>query len=84
MPLRIKVRDEVEGKSKKLSGKKEIVTKITKESHARKFTIEWDTRGTSIESARGIGKAGGASVKPPCKKQKLTPVVVESDAETWQ
>ena len=51
MPLTIEVGDKVEEKSKKLSGKKGIVTKITKESHTRKFTIEWDTRGTSIESA---------------------------------
>ena len=55
----------------------------TKESHARKFTIDWDTGGTSIESARGISKAG--DITPPCKKQKRTPVspvsplVVESE-----
>ena len=61
MPVTIKVGDKVEGKSKKLSGKKEIITKITKESHARKFTIDWDTGGTSIESARGISKTGGGA-----------------------
>ncbi|KAL5475280.1 hypothetical protein EMCRGX_G027361 [Ephydatia muelleri] len=80
MPVTIKVGDKVEGKSKKLSGKKEIITKITKESHARKFTIDWDTGGTSIESARGISKTGGGT--PPCKKQKRTPLsllVVESE-----
>ena len=72
MPLTINVGGKVEGKSKKLSGKKGIVTKVTKESHARKFTIDWDTGGTSIESARGISKAG--DITPPCKKQKRTPV----------
>ncbi|KAL5473365.1 hypothetical protein EMCRGX_G027842 [Ephydatia muelleri] len=80
MPVTIKVGDKVEGKSKKLSGKKGIITKITKESHARKFTIDWDTGGTSIESARGISKTGGGT--PPCKKQKRTPLsllVVESE-----
>ena len=50
MQLTIKVGDKVEGK--KLSGKKGIVMKITKESHARKFTIQWDTGATSIESAQ--------------------------------
>ena len=34
-----------------------------------------DTGGTSIESARGISKAGGMPAKPPCKKQKHTPVL---------
>ena len=80
MPVTIKVGDKVEGKSKKLTGKKGIITKITKESHARKFTIDWDTGGTSIESARGISKTGGGT--PPCKKQKRTPLsllVVESE-----
>ena len=80
MPVTIKVRDKVEGKSKNLTGKKGIITKITKESHARKFTIDWDTGGTSIESARGISKTGGGT--PPCKKQKRTPLsllVVESE-----
>ena len=80
LPVTIKVGDKVEGKSKKLSGKKGIITKITKESHARKFTIYWDTGGTSIESARGISKTGGGT--PPCKKQKRTPLsllVVESE-----
>ena len=43
MPVTIKVGDTVEGKSKKLTGKKGIVTKITKESCACKFT-----GGTSI------------------------------------
>ena len=65
----------MEGKSKKLTGKNGIVAKITKESNAHKFTIQWDTRGTSIESARGISKAGGMPAKPPCKKQKHTPVL---------
>ena len=52
MQLTIKVGDKVEGKKKKLSGKKGIVMKITKESHARKFTIQWDTGASSIESAQ--------------------------------
>ena len=66
----IKVGDKVEGKSKKLSGRNGIVIKMTKESHTCQFTIQWDTGGTSIESARGISKAGGMPAKPPCKKQK--------------
>eukprot|EP00731_Ephydatia_muelleri_P037631 Em0523g6a len=64
MPVTIKVGDKVEGKSKKLTGKKGIITKITKESHARKFTIDWDTGGTSIESARGISKTGWREERP--------------------
>ena len=48
--ITIKVGDKVEGKSKMLTGRNGIVTKITKESHTCKFTIQWDTEGTSIES----------------------------------
>ena len=61
-----------------LSGKKGIVTKVTKESHACKFTIDWDTGGTSMESARGILKR----VRLHTKKQKLSsvsPLFVESE-----
>lgn len=77
MPLTIKVGDKVERKSKKLSGKKGIVTKITKESHTCTFTIDQNTGGTCTAG-------GGTQVKAPCKKQKLTPVspvVVESEEE---
>ena len=53
---------------------------LRRATHACKFTIDWDTGGTSIESARGISKTGGGT--PPCKKQKRTPLsllVVESE-----
>ena len=53
-----------------MKGHVRIVTRITKE---RKFTIQWDTGDTGIESARGKSRAGDMPAKPPCKKHEESP-----------